>query len=122
MNYRIIVADDHLLVTQGLVKLIDSFQNFEIIATAQNGVELLALLNGKGRTTDIVILDICMPRLNGLKAIESIKKDFPHCKILVCTMYLSKDLLNQLHELGVDGIISKNIDASEFEKILYGVS
>jgi DNA-binding NarL/FixJ family response regulator len=114
MKTKIIVTDDHILFAQGLVQLINSFPDFEVTATAGNGQELLTLLNNRGTDSKLVLLlDICMPKLNGLKTIGEIKARYPHCKILVCTMYVSKDLLAELQCLGADGLISKNTDAAE---------
>ena len=73
--YRIIVADDHSLIRQGLKTLIAQEPTLELVAEAANGIELLALLRIHG--TDMVILDITMPQLNGLEAMAEIRKINP---------------------------------------------
>jgi len=89
--YSIILADDHVLVRQGLRRILEGMPELEVVGEVNDGLELLALL---GRLVpDIVILDIFMPNLRGIEAIYEIKKIRPEVKILILTMHKDKEYL-----------------------------
>ena len=71
-SYRIVLADDHVLVRQGLRRIIEERAELEVIGEANDGLELLSLLGEV--TPDLVILDIFMPNLRGIEAIHEIKR------------------------------------------------
>lgn len=102
-RYRIVVADDHVLIRQGLGKIINGNSELEVIGEAGDGVELLALLPTV--TPHMVILDISMPNLRGIDAIHEIKKKYPEVKILVLTMH--KEYLHPALAAGADGYLLK---------------
>ena len=118
MTYHVFIADDHVLFTEGLVKVINSFANFQVIDTASNGAELLTKLNNKATQTDIIILDICMPKLSGLEALEEIKNKYPHCKVLICTMYYTKSITAEVTKHTVQGVITKTFSTRQLEDVL----
>ena len=102
-QYLILLADDHVLVRQGLVGLIKGEAGLEVIGEAGDGLELLALL--KSLTPELVILDISMPNLRGIDAIVAIRLKYPGVKILVLTMH--KEFLHQAMSAGADGYLLK---------------
>jgi DNA-binding NarL/FixJ family response regulator len=101
--YRIILADDHVLIRQGLRKIIDEADELEVAGEAGDGRELLALLNRL--IAQMVILDLSMPNLGGLDAIPEIKMTHPELKILILTMH--KEYLRQALSSGADGYLVK---------------
>jgi DNA-binding NarL/FixJ family response regulator len=103
--YRIILADDHILLRNMLKLSIDKFPDMKVIGEVGNGMELLKLL----ATTqpDLIILDISMPNLQGIEAAQEIKKNYPRIKILILTMHKSKDHLRSALSSGVDGYLLK---------------
>lgn len=101
----IILADDHVLVRQGIRRIIQEDPTIRVIQEAGDGVELLELL--KDNTPDVVILDISMPRLQGLEAAQIIKKRYPAMKIIILTMHREKDFFDRAKEIGVDGYVLK---------------
>ena len=103
--YRIVLADDHTIVRQGIKRMIEEKADLTVVGEASDGLELLSLL--KFLDTDLVILDISMPRLRGIEAIRELKKIFPDVKILVLTMYKNKELLHQAISSGADGYVLK---------------
>ncbi len=107
---RIVLADDHILVRQGIKKIISTDSNMEVVAEAGDGLELMELL--QKITPDLIILDITMPRLNGLAAAAKIKQIYPDIKILILSMHRSKEYLHQALAVGVDGYLLKQ-DADE---------
>jgi DNA-binding NarL/FixJ family response regulator len=104
-NYRILLADDHVLIREGLKKLIEEDPELQVVDEAGDGLELLEILEKS--TPDMVIMDINMPRLRGLEATELVKKLYPNIKVLVLTMNKSKELFYQAMNNGADGYLLK---------------
>ncbi len=115
-SYKIVLADDHVLVRQGIKKILQEDKNMKVVAEAGDGLELLEIL--KTATPDMVILDITMPRLRGLEAASRIKKLYPQVKILILSMHRSKEYLHQARAVGVDGyLLKEDADVSLFSAI-----
>lgn len=109
-NYRILLADDHALVREGIKRIIQEDPKLSVIEEAGDGLDLLRLL--AEMTPDLVILDISMPGLRGIEAIKIIKELYPTIKILVLTMHKSKEYLYLAMNDGADGYILKE-DAND---------
>lgn len=112
--YRIIVADDHSLIRQGLKSIITQDRSLQIVGEAGDGLELLNLL--RQEATDMVILDITMPQLNGIEAVGKIRKSFPAIAILVLTMHANSQYFYQAITAGAHGYLMK--DDSEAELLI----
>jgi DNA-binding NarL/FixJ family response regulator len=104
--YRIILAEDHVLVREGIKKIIEAFPALEVVGEVGDGPELLELL--KRVAVDMVILDISMPSLPGIEATREIKKAYPGVKVLILTMHKKKEYLNNALDAGVDGYLLKD--------------
>ena len=104
-HYKIILAEDHVLVREGIKRLIQEDPELKVVDEAGDGLELLKIL--EGTTPDMVIVDINMPRLRGLEATKFIKELYPDIKVLVLTMNKSKELLYQAMNYGADGFLLK---------------
>jgi DNA-binding NarL/FixJ family response regulator len=104
-EYKIVLADDHILVRQGIKKIIQEDVNMKVVGEAADGLELLDIM--EKTTPDLVILDISMPRLRGLAAAEKIKRRYPQIKILILSMHRSKEYLQQALAVGVNGYLLK---------------
>jgi DNA-binding NarL/FixJ family response regulator len=120
--YSIILADDHVLVRQGLKRIIEEMPGLEVVGEANDGLELLTLLSHK--VPDMVILDIFMPNLRGIEAIYEIKKFHHDIKILILTMHTDKEYLYLALSAGAKGYLLKE-DAdkelfSAIEKVRQG--
>ncbi|MBI4848702.1 MAG: response regulator transcription factor [Nitrospirae bacterium] len=120
--YKIIIADDHSLLREGLKRILAERDDLEIIGEAGDGLELLTLL--KKMTPHFVILDISMPNLRGLEAIHEIKGVHPGVKILVLTMHKDAEYLYQAMSAGAEGYLLKEDADSELfsaiDSIRYG--
>ena len=104
-SYSIILADDHVLVRQGLRRILEGTDDLEVVGEANDGLELLQLL--KHVTPQMVILDIFMPNLRGIEAITEIKTMQPDVKILILTMHRDKEYLYLALSAGAKGYLLK---------------
>ena len=104
-SYRILLAEDHVLVRQGIKKIIQEDEELQVIGEAGDGFGLLELM--EKNVADMVIVDISMPRIRGLELIKYIKKLYPTVKVLVLTMHKSKDYLYEAMSNGADGYLLK---------------
>ncbi len=103
--FRIVLADDHILLRNALRKSIEAFPDLEVIGEVSNGIELLTFLTVS--RPDLIILDITMPELQGTEAAKEIKKVYPGIKILILTMHKSMDHLRNALAAGVEGYLLK---------------
>ena len=115
-DYRVILADDHCLIRQGIKKLLSEFPYIKVIGEAGDGSELLEML--KKSTPDLVILDILMPHLNGIETAVKIKDNFPQIKILFLTMYGEREHLDKAISMGAEGYLLKSDIADELENAI----
>jgi DNA-binding NarL/FixJ family response regulator len=112
-NFRIVVADDHVLFRQGLKSLLQGAAGLEVVGEAGDGQELLRLLKLEKLDPHLVILDISMPNLRGIEAIPEIRAILPSVKLLIVTMHKDKEYLYQALTAGADGYFLKKDAATE---------
>ena len=116
--YRVVLAEDHVLVRQGLKGIIEGAPNFEIVGEAGDGLELLNLLRLCKLAPDMIILDISMPNLGGIDVIPEIKMIHPTVKILIVTMHKDKEYVYQALAAGAEGyFLKKDADTELFVAI-----
>ena len=104
-NIKVLVADDHTILRQGIKALLDNQAGIEVIGEAKDGREALALV--ERLLPDVILMDIGMPGLNGLEATRRIKKKFPGIKVLVLTMYTNEEYVFQILNAGANGYLVK---------------
>lgn len=105
-TYRIILADDHVLVRSGLSRILGEETNLEIVAEVGDGLELLSTLNKI--EPDLIILDVSMPNLRGIEAIPEIHRMHPDVKVLILTMHREEEYLYQAISAGANGYLLKD--------------
>jgi two-component system, NarL family, response regulator NreC len=103
--YSIVLADDHILVRQGIKKIILEDSDMKVVGEVGDGLDLMKIL--QEITPNLVILDISMPRLSGLAAAEQIRKLYPNVKVLMLTMHRNKEYLRRALDVGVNGYLLK---------------
>jgi DNA-binding NarL/FixJ family response regulator len=119
-SISILLADDHTIVRKGLRSLIDSSQQFEVVCEADNGHDAIEMV--KQKNPDIVLMDISMPRLNGLEATRKIKKDSPDTKIIILTRHINEEYVFEMISIGASGYVLKKAAPQELIFALEAVS
>jgi DNA-binding NarL/FixJ family response regulator len=103
---RILIADDHGVIRQGLRLLIEGQADMQVVAEAEDG--LMAVRLAKELAPDVVIMDISMPNLNGLEASRLILHQSPASKIVILSMYFNRRFVTELLKVGVMGYVHKS--------------
>jgi len=104
---KILVADDHTLFRQGIIKLLEDHKDYQVIAEAENGVDLIDKYFI--HCPDIILADIAMPGLTGIQAVEEILKRDRYTKALFLSMYDSEEYVYHVIKSGGMGLVNKNI-------------
>ncbi len=108
---RVLLADDHELVRTGLVKLLESYKDLDIVGEAGDGVE--AVEKTKKLNPDVLVIDLSMPNLSGIEATKIIRKDCPQVAVLVLTMHQKEEYVYQILKSGAGGYILKDAGKDE---------
>jgi DNA-binding NarL/FixJ family response regulator len=108
---RIVIAEDHTILREGLRSLLSSDPNFEIIGEAEDGREAIRCV--EKFKPDLILMDLSMPRMNGMEAISEIKKRFKETKILVLTVHKTEEYILATLKAGADGYILKDSTHAE---------
>jgi two-component system response regulator NreC len=120
--YRIIIAEDHTILREGLRALLSADPRFEVVAEAEDG--RAAIEHCKDLTPDLLLIDLSMPRMNGLEAIKEVKKQNSDLKIIVLTVHKTEEYILATLQAGADGYVLKDATHSELvmaiEHVLMG--
>jgi len=117
---RLIIADDHPIVRQGLVNIVEQNDAYEIVAQSGDGQETLRLVNELN--PDIVLLDISMPGLDGLQIVKEAKDKSVNSKFIILTMYDDAEYFDRAMELGVKGYLLKENAVNQLTECLDAVN
>lgn len=104
---RILLADDHVLVREGTRELLEREEDFQVVAEASDGEEAVQLT--ASRRPDVALVDIAMPKLNGIEATKQIKALYPSTAVLILTAYDDDQYVFALLEAGAAGYLLKNV-------------
>src|SRR2546427_2328873 len=113
---RVLLADDHTVVRQGLRALLAAEGDIEIVGEAENGRQAIQLV--KKLLPDVAVIDIAMPVLNGLEATRQITRSVPATKVLILSSYSDDDYVQQLTEAGAAGYLVKQTAANDLLKAI----
>jgi DNA-binding NarL/FixJ family response regulator len=108
---QIVIAEDQTLVRQGLRSLVSTDERYAVIGEAKDGLE--AVKSVKKHRPDLLLLDLAMPRMNGISAIREIKREYPETHILAITFHTSDEYILEAFQAGADGYCLKNDSHSE---------
>jgi two-component system response regulator NreC len=119
MSIKILLADDHKIVRDGLRTLIESEPDMKVIAEAKNGREAVKLT--KNAVPDIVIMDITMPDINGMDATRAILEDAPTAKVIALSMHSDKRFVLGMLDAGASGFLMKDSAFDELARAIRAV-
>ncbi len=102
---KIVLADDHAMLRQGIKKIIEGEDNLEVVGEVSDGLELIDFLNNN--RVNLVLLDISMPNVRGIEAVTEVRRSQPGVKVLMLTMHNNKEYLYAAIAAGADGYLLK---------------
>ncbi len=110
-QYRIVIAEDHTILREGLKSLLRADPDFDIVGEAEDGRDAIRCV--QTLSPDLVLMDLSMPRMNGLDALKEIKKQNPEAKIIILTVHKTEEYVLTALQAGADGYVLKDATHSE---------
>jgi DNA-binding NarL/FixJ family response regulator len=114
---KIVIAEDHTILRQGLKALLKSNDTLEVVGEAEDGLEAVRCVDKK--TPDLLLLDLNMPRMDGISVINEIKKRHPETKIIVLTMHMQEEYILEAFRSGAQGYCLK---ASSHDELIMAIN
>ena len=116
---RIVIAEDHTLVRQGVGALINANADFEMVGEAANGRDAIKLI--RAMLPDVVLMDISMPELNGLDATALVCREHPQIKVIIISMHATEAYVIEALRAGAAGYLLKDAESGELERAIRAV-
>lgn len=120
MAIKIMITDDHSMIREGLKNLLELDGNIEVIAEAVDGEDCLDKLLTV--TPDVLLLDINMPKMNGLEVLKKLKERKSKVKVLVLTVHNETEYLMKAVEIGINGYVLKDSESAELKKAICAIN
>ena len=117
--YKILIVDDHVLFREGMRNIIRHWEEFEVVGEAANGQE--AVEKAQELRPDVILMDIAMPRMNGIQATHWIRSELPETRVVILTMSEEEDYLFQAIKSGAQGYVLKDTPSKRLHDQLRGV-
>jgi len=116
MNIRILIADDHKIMREGLRALLDKQSDMQVVAEAEDGLTTVRL--ARELAPDVVIMDIAMPDLNGIGATKKIKAELPNVKVIALSMHSDRRFIAEMFRSGASGYLLKDHSFEELSNAI----
>ena len=116
---RVFLADDHLILREGIRSLLEKVSDIEIVGEASDGGEAVSKV--EQALPDVVLMDITMPGINGLEATRQIKQKCPQVKVVILTIHETDQYLSQMLQVGASGYVVKTTTANELVSAIKAV-
>lgn len=120
MALRLIIADDHPLLVNGLIAVLQEMEDVQVLEPAINGRQLIDRL--RETSADIALVDLNMPQLDGIATLKILHKDFPSLKVIVFTNYHQPKLVNEIKKLGAKGYLLKTSNSLVVKEAVMAVA
>lgn len=119
---NIVIADDHEIVRDGIIAMLEDYDDIKVIGEAESGEEVIKLCeNDEDRGIDMIIMDLNMGEMGGIEATKRTKERFPDIKVLALTMVKDEEKIREMTEAGASGYIFKNSGVEELVEAIYKV-
>lgn len=118
-KYRLVIADDHAIMREGLRALLETEENLEVVGTAENGREAVSAV--REHQPDLLLVDLSMPQADGLSAIRELTRRDMGTKVVVLTMHRTEEHIRAALEAGADGYVLKDASRSELLAAIHTV-
>lgn len=119
MRVQILLADDHIVIRDGIRALLEKHSDFDVVAVASDGRETLDLIREK--EVDVVVMDISMPNMTGIEATQQIKALSPRVKVLALSVHTDNELVARMIEAGASGYLPKSCEIDELIEAIRAV-
>ncbi|WP_319272546.1 response regulator transcription factor [uncultured Draconibacterium sp.] len=119
MKIKLIIADDHRIFSEGLITVLNTDESIEIAGVAKDGKE--AIDKAFELDVDILIMDISMPKMDGIEATRYLKTKLPSLKIIALSMHAEKQYVIKMLKAGIDGYVLKNNSSQELLHAIHSV-
>jgi len=115
---RILIVDDHQIIRNGIKLMLRTVPEFNVIAEAENGIEAVEYVEKNAQNIDVILMDISMPKLDGIGTTKLRKEKFPELKIIALTMHLEESYIKDMIKSGASGYMLKESDKSVVAKAI----
>lgn len=119
MIYKLILADDHPFLINGIVAALAPYKQFNVVATAHDGNELISMVII--HQPHLVVMDLNMPGMDGFQCLKKLKTDFEKIKVLILTNYSQPELMHEVKAMQADGFMVKNTGAGELAEAINAI-
>lgn len=117
-THSIVIVEDHVLLSQAISILVNSFANFKVLYLCKNGKELTTKLKTSENIPEIVLMDVNMPIMNGIETTEYLKKNYPDIKVIALSVEEEEDTIIKMLRAGAKGYLLKDVEKSILETAL----
>ena len=115
-DIKVLIVDDHTLFRQGLRKLLDAYEEIEVVGEASNGGEAVSKVGEVN--PNLVLMDIKMPRMDGIECIKLIRENYPHLNIVALSMYDDAEYVLKAINAGASGYLQKDVSADRLVDVV----
>jgi len=116
--HKIVIVEDHMLLSQAISSLVNSFDNFNVLYLCKHGKELVTKLKIPKNIPEIVLMDVNMPIMNGIETTEYLKANYPDIKVIALSVEEEEDTIIKMLKAGAKGYLLKDVEKSILEEAL----